>query len=88
MDDNTLIYQAYEESEYLQIEDITRKNWPSYSTDLNPIEHEPNSFPDTPGVEKIRTEPKQNLSTDGQHFPFRSQLSLASVCPVTVTVGR
>ncbi|GFW40134.1 hypothetical protein TNCV_5118171 [Trichonephila clavipes] len=52
MDGNTLLCQAYEELKYLKIEDITRKNWPSYSPDLNLIEHEPNSFPDSPGVEK------------------------------------
>ncbi|GFT11116.1 transposable element Tcb1 transposase [Trichonephila clavipes] len=40
MDDNTRPHHANIVNECLQSEDITRMDWPAYSPDLNPIEHE------------------------------------------------
>ncbi|GFX22590.1 DDE_3 domain-containing protein [Trichonephila clavipes] len=39
MDDNARLHRANIVDECLQLEDITRINWPAYSPDLNPIEH-------------------------------------------------
>ncbi|GFX72807.1 transposable element Tcb1 transposase [Trichonephila clavipes] len=39
MDDNTRPHRANIVDECLQSEDITRMDWPTYSPDLNPIEH-------------------------------------------------
>ncbi|GFW74744.1 transposable element Tcb1 transposase [Trichonephila clavipes] len=39
MDDNARPHRANIVDECLQLEDITRMNWPAYSPDLNPIEH-------------------------------------------------
>ncbi|GFY13268.1 transposable element Tcb2 transposase [Trichonephila clavipes] len=39
MDDNARPHRANIVDECLQSEDITRMDWPAYSTDLNPIEH-------------------------------------------------
>ncbi|GFW85541.1 transposable element Tcb1 transposase [Trichonephila clavipes] len=39
MDDNARPHHANIVDECLQSEDITRMDWPAYSTDLNPIEH-------------------------------------------------
>ncbi|GFS80487.1 transposable element Tcb1 transposase [Trichonephila clavipes] len=39
MDDNVRPHHANIVDECLQSEDITRKAWPAYSPDLNPIEH-------------------------------------------------
>ncbi|GFW72629.1 transposable element Tcb1 transposase [Trichonephila clavipes] len=39
MDDNARPHHANIVHECLQSEDITRMDWPAYSTDLNPIEH-------------------------------------------------
>ncbi|GFT56152.1 transposable element Tcb1 transposase, partial [Trichonephila clavipes] len=39
MDDNARPHPANIVDECLQSEDITRKDWPTYSPDLNPIEH-------------------------------------------------
>ncbi|GFV17858.1 DDE_3 domain-containing protein [Trichonephila clavipes] len=39
MDDNARPHHANIVDESLQSEDITRMDWPAYSTDLNPIEH-------------------------------------------------
>ncbi|GFY25173.1 transposable element Tcb2 transposase [Trichonephila clavipes] len=39
MDDNARPHRAYVVDECLQLEDITRMDWPAYSPDLNPIEH-------------------------------------------------
>ncbi|GFW80385.1 transposable element Tcb1 transposase [Trichonephila clavipes] len=39
MDDNARPHHANIIDECLQSEDITRMDWPAYSTDLNPIEH-------------------------------------------------
>ncbi|GFV95921.1 DDE_3 domain-containing protein [Trichonephila clavipes] len=39
MDDNARSHRANIVDECLQLEDITRMNWPAYSPDLNPIEH-------------------------------------------------
>ncbi|GFX33600.1 transposable element Tcb1 transposase [Trichonephila clavipes] len=39
MDDNARPHRANIVDECLQSEDITRMDWPSYSLDLNPIEH-------------------------------------------------
>ncbi|GFX47878.1 transposable element Tcb1 transposase [Trichonephila clavipes] len=40
MDDNVCPHRANIVGECLQSEDITRMDWPAYSPDLNPIEHE------------------------------------------------
>ncbi|GFX32212.1 DDE_3 domain-containing protein [Trichonephila clavipes] len=40
MDDNARPHRANIVDECLQSEDITRMDWPAYSPDLNPIEHE------------------------------------------------
>ncbi|GFU64577.1 transposable element Tcb1 transposase [Trichonephila clavipes] len=40
MDDNARSHRANIVDECLHLEDITRINWPEYSPDLNPIEHE------------------------------------------------
>ncbi|GFV32867.1 DDE_3 domain-containing protein [Trichonephila clavipes] len=40
MDDNARPHRANIVDECLQSEDITRIDWPAYSPDLNPIEHE------------------------------------------------
>ncbi|GFX72244.1 transposable element Tcb1 transposase [Trichonephila clavipes] len=40
MDDNARPHSANIVDECLQSEDITRMDWPAYSPDLNPIEHE------------------------------------------------
>ncbi|GFU76858.1 transposable element Tc3 transposase [Trichonephila clavipes] len=39
MDDNARPHRANIVDECLQLEDITRMDWPAYSPDLNPIEH-------------------------------------------------
>ncbi|GFV28410.1 transposable element Tcb1 transposase [Trichonephila clavipes] len=39
MDDNARPLRANIVDECLQSQDITRKDWPEYSPDLNPIEH-------------------------------------------------
>ncbi|GFT82249.1 transposable element Tcb1 transposase [Trichonephila clavipes] len=39
MDDNGRPHRANIVDECLQLEDITRMDWPVYSPDLNPIEH-------------------------------------------------
>ncbi|GFX34468.1 transposable element Tcb2 transposase [Trichonephila clavipes] len=39
MDDKAHPHRANIEGESLQLEDITRMDWPAYSPDLNPIEH-------------------------------------------------
>ncbi|GFU52881.1 transposable element Tcb2 transposase [Trichonephila clavipes] len=39
MDDNARAHRANIVDECLQSEDITRMDWPAYSSDLNPIEH-------------------------------------------------
>ncbi|GFT85678.1 transposable element Tc3 transposase [Trichonephila clavipes] len=39
MDDNARPHHANNADECLQLEDITRMDWPAYSLDLNPIEH-------------------------------------------------
>ncbi|GFU14882.1 DDE_3 domain-containing protein [Trichonephila clavipes] len=39
MDDNARSHHANIVNEFLQSEDITRMDWPTYSPDLNPIEH-------------------------------------------------
>ncbi|GFW65313.1 transposable element Tc3 transposase [Trichonephila clavipes] len=39
MDDNARPHRANIVDECLESEDITRMDWPAYSTDLNPIEH-------------------------------------------------
>ncbi|GFU11332.1 transposable element Tcb2 transposase [Trichonephila clavipes] len=39
MDDNAWPHQTLVVQELLEIEDITRMDWPAYSSDLNPIEH-------------------------------------------------
>ncbi|GFY23900.1 transposable element Tcb2 transposase [Trichonephila clavipes] len=39
MDDNVRLHRANIVDECLQSEDITRKDWPAYLPDLNPIEH-------------------------------------------------
>ncbi|GFU89847.1 DDE_3 domain-containing protein [Trichonephila clavipes] len=39
MDDNARSHRADIVDECLQSEDITRMDWPAYSTDLSPIEH-------------------------------------------------
>ncbi|GFV52807.1 transposable element Tcb1 transposase [Trichonephila clavipes] len=39
MDDNARPHRANIVDECLQSEDITRMDWPAYSSDLNPIEH-------------------------------------------------
>ncbi|GFX60931.1 transposable element Tcb1 transposase [Trichonephila clavipes] len=39
MDDNARPHHAIIVDECLQSEDITRMDWPAYSSDLNPIEH-------------------------------------------------
>ncbi|GFU76594.1 transposable element Tcb1 transposase [Trichonephila clavipes] len=39
MDDNARTHRANIVDECLQLEDITRLDWPEYSPDLNPIEH-------------------------------------------------
>ncbi|GFV73428.1 transposable element Tcb2 transposase [Trichonephila clavipes] len=39
MVDNARPHRANIEDECLQLEDITRMDWPAYSPDLNPIEH-------------------------------------------------
>ncbi|GFV17462.1 transposable element Tcb1 transposase [Trichonephila clavipes] len=39
MDDNARSPRANIVDECLQSEDITRRDWPAYSPDLNPIEH-------------------------------------------------
>ncbi|GFT10778.1 transposable element Tcb1 transposase [Trichonephila clavipes] len=39
MDDNARLHRANIVDECLQSEDITRMDWPAYSTDFNPIEH-------------------------------------------------
>ncbi|GFX61929.1 transposable element Tc3 transposase [Trichonephila clavipes] len=39
MDDNTHLHSARKVNEYLQLEDITRLDWPAFSPDLNPVEH-------------------------------------------------
>ncbi|GFW32669.1 DDE_3 domain-containing protein [Trichonephila clavipes] len=39
-DDNARPHRANIVDEYLQSEDIIRMDWPAYSPDLNPIEHE------------------------------------------------
>ncbi|GFU62133.1 transposable element Tcb1 transposase [Trichonephila clavipes] len=38
MDDNTHLHSANIVDECLQLEDITRMDWPAYSPDLNPIQ--------------------------------------------------
>ncbi|GFU59004.1 DDE_3 domain-containing protein [Trichonephila clavipes] len=40
MDDNARPHRTNIVDECLQSEDITRMDWPAYSPDLNPIEHE------------------------------------------------
>ncbi|GFX95490.1 transposable element Tcb1 transposase [Trichonephila clavipes] len=39
MDDNARPHRANIVDECLQSEDITRRDWPAYSPDLNPVEH-------------------------------------------------
>ncbi|GFY04136.1 DDE_3 domain-containing protein [Trichonephila clavipes] len=39
MDDNARHHRVNIVEECLQLEDITRMDWPAYSPDLNPIEH-------------------------------------------------
>ncbi|GFS48100.1 transposable element Tcb1 transposase [Trichonephila clavipes] len=39
MDDNARPHHANIIDKCLQLEDITRMDWPAYSPDLNPIEH-------------------------------------------------
>ncbi|GFV31763.1 transposable element Tcb2 transposase [Trichonephila clavipes] len=39
MDDNARPHQTITVEELLESEDITRMDWPTYSPDLNPIEH-------------------------------------------------
>ncbi|GFV40943.1 transposable element Tcb1 transposase [Trichonephila clavipes] len=39
MDDNARPHRANTLDECLQSKDITRMDWPAYSSDLNPIEH-------------------------------------------------
>ncbi|KFM65533.1 Transposable element Tc3 transposase, partial [Stegodyphus mimosarum] len=39
MDDNARPHRANIVSECLQLEDITRMDWPAFSPDLNPVEH-------------------------------------------------
>ncbi|GFU81122.1 transposable element Tc3 transposase [Trichonephila clavipes] len=39
MGDNARPHRANIVDEYLQLEDITRMDWPAYSPDLSPIEH-------------------------------------------------
>ncbi|GFU54785.1 DDE_3 domain-containing protein [Trichonephila clavipes] len=39
MDDNARPHRANVVDEFLQSEDITRMDWPTYSPDWNPIEH-------------------------------------------------
>ncbi|GFX15186.1 transposable element Tc3 transposase [Trichonephila clavipes] len=39
MDDNARPLRANIVDEFLQSEDITHRDWPAYSPDLNPIEH-------------------------------------------------
>ncbi|GFX06788.1 transposable element Tcb2 transposase [Trichonephila clavipes] len=39
MDDNARPHRTLAVEELLEIEDITRMDWPAYSPDLNPIEH-------------------------------------------------
>ncbi|GFW54390.1 transposable element Tcb2 transposase [Trichonephila clavipes] len=39
MDDNARSHQTVAVEELLESEDITRMDWPAYSSDLNPIEH-------------------------------------------------
>ncbi|GFX56008.1 DDE_3 domain-containing protein [Trichonephila clavipes] len=38
-DDNARLHRANIVDECLNLEDITRMDWPAYSLDLNPIEH-------------------------------------------------
>ncbi|GFX79417.1 transposable element Tcb2 transposase [Trichonephila clavipes] len=39
MDDNARPHRTLAVKELLESEDITRMDWPAYSSDLNPIEH-------------------------------------------------
>ncbi|GFW98789.1 transposable element Tcb1 transposase [Trichonephila clavipes] len=39
MDDNARPHRTLAVEELLESEDITRMDWPAYSSDLNPIEH-------------------------------------------------
>ncbi|GFW35351.1 transposable element Tcb2 transposase [Trichonephila clavipes] len=39
MDDNARPHRILAVEELLESEDITRMDWPAYSSDLNPIEH-------------------------------------------------
>ncbi|GFV33075.1 transposable element Tc1 transposase [Trichonephila clavipes] len=43
MDDNARPHRTFAVEELLESEDITRMDWPAYSPDLNPIEHEWNA---------------------------------------------
>ncbi|GFX20642.1 hypothetical protein TNCV_4269741 [Trichonephila clavipes] len=40
MDDNARSHRTLAVEELLESEDIPRMDWPAYSPDLNPIEHE------------------------------------------------